>query len=86
MKNYSYLLTPRYICTKGELVALGPCNGDSGGALIVYEEDSDTFEQIGIVSFGSAKGCDKAPVGYTRVLPYLKWINEMMFKYIDIFY
>lgn len=50
--------------------------GDSGGALIVNE--SETFTQIGIASFGSKLGCTAGePSVFTRTSSYLLWIEEI---------
>ncbi|KAG8235701.1 hypothetical protein J437_LFUL014045 [Ladona fulva] len=52
------------------------CNGDSGGPLYIQDKDGKPT-QIGVVSFGSALGCEKGyhPV-FTRVTSYLKWISQ----------
>lgn len=64
----SYRVTNNNICTfnkQGE----GACHGDSGGPLVA------DGKQIGVVSWGipCAKG---RPDMYTRVFPYLDWINK----------
>jgi secreted trypsin-like serine protease len=52
----------------------GACYGDSGGPLIANEKTKPAL--VGLVSFGSAKGCDvKKPTVYTRVAYYKKWIS-----------
>jgi hypothetical protein len=59
---------------KTENLYAGACYGDSGGPLIANESTSPTL--IGLVSYGSAKGCDvKKPTVYTRVAYYKKWIE-----------
>jgi len=51
------------------------CNGDSGGPLSI---PGSTYEQIGIVSFGSAAGCEiGAPAGFTEVSMYADWISSV---------
>merc|ERR1739837_48284 len=48
------------------------CNGDSGGPLSI---PGSVYEQIGIVSFGSAAGCEiGAPAGFSEVAKYIDWI------------
>lgn len=38
-----------------------------------------SFNQVGIVSFGSSSGCNSGvPDGYTRVSSYIDWINEQI--------
>jgi hypothetical protein len=61
-------VTFQYIC-----LAL---QGDSGGPL-VYREDDNIYTQIGVVSFGSAVGCQQGyPVVFTRVPSFLSWISS----------
>ncbi|XP_037809751.1 collagenase-like [Lucilia sericata] len=52
-----------------------PCVGDSGGAL-VWKNENDTFIQIGIISYAK-RNCSQYPVGYTRVAPFLDFINNI---------
>jgi len=53
----------------------GSCNGDSGGPLSI---PGATYEQIGIVSFGSTLGCESgAPAGFTEVTKYISWISSV---------
>lgn len=62
------------------------CLGDSGGPLIIKGNDTDgdgdgtiaaSDIQIGIVSFGSSRGCDdpKLPNVFVRVSSYADWIQ-----------
>ncbi|XP_063699080.1 collagenase-like [Culicoides brevitarsis] len=51
------------------------CQGDSGGPLITNSNGENI--QIGVVSFGSGKGCETGdPAGYVRVTSYLDWIKQ----------
>lgn len=59
------------VCTS--VVDAATCNGDSGGPLVINDETFGPI-QIGIVSFGSAAGCDKLPSVYTRTSFYRPWI------------
>jgi len=53
----------------------GSCNGDSGGPMSI---PGPTYNQIGIVSFGSAAGCEiGAPAGFTEVSKYIDWISSV---------
>lgn len=64
---------------KTENLYAGACYGDSGGPLIANESTSPTL--IGVVSYGSAKGCDvKKPTIYTRVAYYKSWIDSTKAK------
>jgi len=62
-----------------EKLYAGACNGDSGGPLLANESTKPTL--IGLVSYGSAKGCDvKKPTVYTRVAYYKPWIDRTITK------
>merc|ERR1712141_914842 len=53
----------------------GSCNGDSGGPMSI---PGPKYNQIGIVSFGSAAGCEiGAPAGFTEVSKYVDWISSV---------
>lgn len=61
------------LCVKGE-EKRSVCNGDSGGPMIVTNDN----KLIGVTSLGSAFGCEMGlPQGFTRVSTYLPWIKEM---------
>jgi secreted trypsin-like serine protease len=64
---------------KSENLYAGACYGDSGGPLVANESTSPAL--IGLVSYGSAKGCDvKKPTIYTRVAYYKNWIGTAKAK------
>ena len=64
---------------KTEKLYAGACYGDSGGPLVANESSSPAL--IGLVSYGSAKGCDvKKPTIYTRVAYYKNWIDRAKAK------
>ncbi|CAF4928483.1 unnamed protein product [Pieris macdunnoughi] len=53
------------------------CGGDSGGPLIIGS--GDDRELIGIVSFGSSRGCQWGfPAGFARVTSFASWIQARM--------
>lgn len=50
--------------------------GDSGGAF-TFEEEPGVHTQLGIVSFGAAKGCElKLPTAYTRLASFLDFVED----------
>jgi V8-like Glu-specific endopeptidase len=60
----------------------GACSGDSGGPLI--SKNGSSLSLIGIVSYGSAKGCNvNIPTVYTRISYYTSFILESLNKMID---
>jgi secreted trypsin-like serine protease len=73
------LVTGNLICV-GTKFNASPCRGDSGGPLIVKQQDQlgrPFFMQVGIVSFGG-NSCQRGfPVGFTRVTAFLDYISRM---------
>ncbi|KAK9701880.1 Tc5 transposase DNA-binding domain [Popillia japonica] len=69
-----------HICADGGTTGSDACRGDSGGPLqfindnFVNEDIPSFFEIVGVVSFGFS--CGVVPGVYTRVLPYVKWIES----------
>ncbi|KAK3932210.1 Chymotrypsin BI [Frankliniella fusca] len=58
----------------------GGCNGDSGGPMVLYEDDGPTL--IGVASFAFVYACNLGfPTAYTRTTTYLDWINETIQKH-----
>uniref|UniRef100_F6R096 pancreatic elastase II n=1 Tax=Ornithorhynchus anatinus TaxID=9258 RepID=F6R096_ORNAN len=66
------------VCAGGDGV-ISSCNGDSGGPLNCLG-DNGQWEVHGVVSFGSALGCNyyRKPSVFTRVSNYNSWINEVI--------
>lgn len=73
---YGPMIISSMLCTLGYPNRnQGSCQGDSGGGLVTMFTNS-TF--VGIVSFGAAQSCTAGyPQGFTRVGPYLSWINTV---------
>lgn len=63
------------ICAIGDpTINNSVCNGDSGGPLTILRNDGSY--QVGVVSFGSAQGCEAGfPDGYARVSHFNEWIR-----------
>ena len=62
-----------YLFSKLEILYF--LEGDSGGPLTIDIHGART--QVGVVSFGSAKGCEKGfPGVFARVTHFLKWIQQ----------
>ncbi|XP_070504111.1 brachyurin-like [Chironomus tepperi] len=75
-----YHLDENNICvstTSGE----SPCNGDSGGGVVVTTEDNQKL-LVGIVSFGTVLCTIKYPVVLTKVSNYIQWMEDK-FNYFD---
>ena len=57
------------------------CSGDSGGPLVYESSDDDDnkkYFQIGILSYGTRTCGIGIPAVYTRVIPYLQWIESKL--------
>lgn len=77
---YGSIITPSILCTRGYPNSnQGSCQGDSGGPLIIGNSTlSGNSTVVGIVSFGAAQSCTAGyPQGFTRIGPYLDWINSI---------
>jgi secreted trypsin-like serine protease len=67
------LVSSNHVCIETHGGAKSVCNGDSGGPLLRW--DGDRYSQIGVVSFGSSKGCESgSPAVFSRVDKYHSFI------------
>jgi len=73
-----YTLSPLTLCAGYSNGGIDACVGDSGGPLMAWDEQTQGWQQIGIVSAGA--GC--AEPGYyglyTRVASFTAWITAQM--------
>ncbi|XP_016049244.1 complement C1r subcomponent-like protein [Erinaceus europaeus] len=63
-------------CAGHRLWPQGVCQGDSGGAFVVWDPSAQHWVATGIVSWGV--GCGQGYGFYTKVLNYLDWIEAVM--------
>lgn len=74
-------ITENMICSGVTEGGKGSCNGDSGGPLMIAQEDG-TYVQVGVVSWGytadNAAGCslDAEFSAYARVAVYEQWMRD----------
>lgn len=67
-------ITENQICVATEEGS--PCHGDQGGPLTVADPDGRTT-LIGLFAYNSVLGCNSGwPAVFTRITPYLFWIQE----------
>ena len=52
------------------------CNGDSGGPLVYRPRPDSPWYQVGIVSFGTRQCGTGQPGVYTRLSPFISWIQS----------
>ncbi|KAL7011977.1 hypothetical protein ACKWTF_014542 [Chironomus riparius] len=69
-----YYLDENNICVSTK-TGESPCNGDSGGGVVITTEDDQKF-LIGIVSFGTSLCEIKYPVVLTKLSNYIDWMDE----------
>jgi len=73
---YGSIITDAILCVETTTTGQGPCNGDSGGPLSYIQADG-TYNQVGIVSFGSRLCLNSGnPDGFTRVSSYAQWLTD----------
>lgn len=67
------------ICAGSRSDEKDTCEGDSGGPLQVYHNSLHCmYTIIGITSFGKGCGLAGQPAAYTRVHPYVPWIESIV--------
>ncbi|XP_029834986.2 proclotting enzyme-like [Ixodes scapularis] len=78
-KSYQGLLDidENHLCAGTSAGDRDACKGDSGGPLMLPDEDQ-RFSVIGVTSFGVQCGDSDFPGVYTRVSRYLKWITSKL--------
>ncbi|XP_072349656.1 trypsin-4-like isoform X1 [Scyliorhinus torazame] len=68
-------LTRNMLCAGFEEGGRDACQGDSGGPLMCQGMNSETWIQIGIVSWGNGCGESHSPGVYTLISNYIKWLE-----------
>ena len=64
------------VCAGYEQGGRDSCTGDSGGPLLRQPGFKKPWQVVGITSWGILCGLRRKPGVYTRVYPYLDWINQ----------
>ncbi|XP_029729399.2 venom protease-like isoform X2 [Aedes albopictus] len=69
------------ICAGSRDSSKDTCQGDSGGPLQIYNDEGVycTYTIIGVTSFGKYCGLAGSPGVYTKVYPYISWIENLIF-------
>ncbi|CAB3364405.1 Hypothetical predicted protein [Cloeon dipterum] len=68
-------IVPCQMCIDTKFGSSGICSGDSGGPLIITEDDGNVT-QVALSSFFSSAGCESgSPHGFTRLTCYLSWLE-----------
>ena len=64
-------------CAGGPGLGIDTCQGDSGGPLVTARS-GETYQQIGVVSWGVGCATEGIPGVYTNVRKYNAWIRQKM--------
>ena len=70
-------LGPGTLCAGHDEGGRDACQGDSGGGLLLQDQQSGSFTQLGIISTGIGCARRDLPGVYTRVSHYAQWIEEV---------
>lgn len=70
-------LGPGTLCAGHDEGGRDACQGDSGGGLLLLDQQSGSFTQVGIISTGIGCARRDLPGVYTRVSHYAQWIEEV---------
>ncbi|XP_055346948.1 chymotrypsin-like protease CTRL-1 [Paramacrobiotus metropolitanus] len=62
-----------FVCAGG-VAGIDNCYGDSGGPLVCHSQTSNTYYQVGLVSYGQFECGSGDGSRYTNVIRYLDWI------------
>ncbi|XP_038067564.1 low-density lipoprotein receptor-related protein 4-like [Patiria miniata] len=76
IKSTKYLVTDNMFCAGYKKKKGDACRGDSGGPLAMEHEGR--WYQLGIVSWGEGCGRPGKYGFYTRLVKFLRWINQYM--------
>ncbi|CAH1787306.1 unnamed protein product [Owenia fusiformis] len=63
--NFTLTIAESEICVHADDTLIGPCNGDSGSPMVCYDEEDETYVQMGIVSRGLGI-CGEEPEIFTK--------------------
>lgn len=74
-KRYRSRITARMICAGFNEGGKDACYGDSGGPLACWNDQNESKQLIGIVSFGRGCGSPNSPGVYARISAARDWIR-----------
>ncbi|GBP14591.1 Plasma kallikrein [Eumeta japonica] len=75
-RAYRGRITDNMLCAGAPEGGRDACQGDSGGPLHVFDNETNVYQEIGVVSWGDGCARPESPGVYTRVNKYLVWIRE----------
>lgn len=74
--SYGMTINASMLCAGDATGSVDACVGDSGGPLLVWHAASQQWQQIGIISWGTACGSAGAYGVYTNLSNFLPWIES----------
>ena len=80
-RPHGYLITENMLCAGYAAGGRDACQGDSGGALAVWDAQAGQWVQIGIVSWGRGCALPEMYGVYTRVSHFYGWIHAQTLLY-----
>lgn len=77
-RSVNYNITDNMFCAGFYEGGRDTCLGDSGGAFVMEDENSQRWMVFGLVSWGGPEDCGSQRVYgvYTRVANYVEWIQN----------
>lgn len=80
-RNFQNGIVDSQMCVGSKTDQKDTCPGDSGGPLQIYHKSQYCmFTVLGITSFGMICGVKNSPGVYTKVYPYVKWIEDVVWN------
>ncbi|XP_027699133.1 complement C1r subcomponent-like protein [Vombatus ursinus] len=75
-KNRTEVFSSNMFCAGNRTIKQDACHGDSGGVFAVWDNTTEHWMALGIVSWGI--DCSKGYGFYTKVLNYVDWLRSIM--------
>lgn len=73
-QSYGLTITSSMLCAGDATGNIDACVGDSGGPLLLWQAETKQWQQLGVISWGTACGTAGAYGVYTSVTSFLPWI------------
>lgn len=71
-------ITDNMLCAGLKAGGKDSCQGDSGGPLMTFDNDSNTWKQVGVVSWGDGCAAPNYYGVYTKIANYANWVAQQI--------